>query len=762
MSKTFKRSLLGAGAIIAGLSSAHAQEGAGGSSDGITQLDNIVVTSQRREQSLQDVPISVKAFTNDDISRFDITEFEDYAILTPNLGFAPLNSQGQGAVTVRGIGPVGGEQTVFGTYLDGYELPNVANRVYDLERLEVLRGPQGTTFGRNVIAGALNLTSVTPGFDGVSGYATADVGNLGLIDLEGGVTLPITDNTAIRVAGFYHETDGWLENQFAGGTEGNWVETFGSRLTVSSEPTDRLKLKALVSYESYNQGLGNATLTDGVLLDQTEAIRQFIDFGVNLAFEPGTLPNGPDTYFPNQTTQVNIDAPSFTDFTTVVALGRFDYDLGPATLVGIFGGTSIDLSDSEDLDYSELDVGVWTRDRSTGFYSGELRLESNENEKLNWVVGAYYSRDEEELLENQTTGSDIEPLTLFAGAPFAILPNDTFVFGGFSVDEVDTYAVYGEAEYAVTDRLNLLAGIRYTELDFFESLADGGTIAPRFPDTDIPTLQPFLVPVALDFDSGTVESEKVTWRAGAIFEATNDINVYATVSTGFRGGGLQLNNVERSNFDPDSVINYEIGTKAYFFNRRAAVNLSAFFMDWDDIQIEVRNRATNNRFTDNAGAAEIYGFELDFQVLATEALSFSGGVGYANSEFTEFPEADDPRLNTPLPWSPEWRVNFVADYQRPLFGDVDGFIRAIYIYNDEVQAGIIEDGIPEIRVLDDWTRIDLRAGLESAENWSVEAYIENLTDDVYATGGWYSGFSSSGRNTVAPPQRYGVRVRKEF
>lgn len=759
MSQKLKTSLLLASATLLVAPIASAQDGSEQTAASETMMiDTVVVTAQRREQSLQDVPISVKAFTSDDIDRFDISEFDDYAILTPNVGFAPLDSQGQGAVTIRGIGPVGGEQTVFGTYLDGFELINVAGRVYDLERIEVLRGPQGTTFGRNVIAGALNLTSTTPEFDGLSGYFSLEGGNFGLFDFEGGATLPVSENTAIRVAGFYNETDGWLENQFPGGTGSNWVETFGGRLTLASEPNDRLAIKALVSYESYEQGLGNSVLTDGVLLDQTAALKAIIDFGLNPFFAPGTLPNGPDTYFPNQTTQVNIDAPTFTDTETIIALARFDYDLGPATLVGIAGLTDIEYRDSQDLDVSELDVGVWTRDRDTNFYSAELRLESSNSEKLNWVVGAYYSRDEQEQLENQTTGTDMEALTFVPGLPFSVLPNNTFVFGGFSVDEVDTYAVYGEVDYALTDRLNVLAGIRYTKLEFFESLSDAGTIVERFPGAGLP----FLVPQAIPFDDGDVDSDKFTWRTSLVYEATNDVNLYATISTGFRGGGLQLNNVERSDFDSDTVTNYEVGAKAFFFDRRAAINLSAFYMDWDDIQIEVRNRINNNRFTDNAGKAEIYGFEMDFSVLPMEGLTFSGGVGYAKSELTEFPDPDDIRLGSPLPWSPEWRVNLVSDYRRPLLDDIEGFIRAVYIYNDNVQAGLLEDGISEIRVLDSWNRLDLRFGLERPDNWRVEGYVENATDEVYATGGWYSGFSSSGRQTVAPPQRYGVRLRKEF
>ena len=758
MTKSVKALLPLMGAMLLGAPAAWAQEGSQASAeDRPAMLDNVVVTAQRREQSLQDVPISVKAFTRDDIDRFDITEFSDYAILTPNVGFAEQDSQGQGAITIRGIGPVGGEQSVFGTYLDGFELPNVTGRVYDLERIEVLRGPQGTTFGRNIIAGALNLTSVTPSFDGVSGYVSAEAGNFGLFDFEGGVTLPISDTIAIRAAAFYNETDGWLENQIPG-TESNFVETFGGRLTVAAAPNDRLNMKAIVSYESYDQGLGNSLLTDGVLLEQVQGLQGIIDAGLNPFFEPGAFPAGPDRFFPDQTTEVFIDAPSFTEFQNLLALGRFDYDFGPVTLVGIAGVAQIDYEDSQDLDYSELDLGVWERDRNTTFYSAEVRLESNGNEKLNWVVGAYYSRNSEEEDESQTSGADMEAITFVPGVPFTILPNNTFLFGGFSTDEVDTYAIYGEADYALTDRLNILAGLRYTRLEFFESLVDGATFDERFPGAGLP----FLLPQVIPDDEGSVDSDRVTWRTSLVYQASDDVNLYASVSTGFRGGGLQLNNVERSDFDSDSVINYEIGTKAFFFDRRAAVNLSAFFMDWEDIQIEVRNRANNNRFTDNAGRAEIYGFELDFQVIPLEGLTFSGGVGYANSELTEFDDPQDVRLGTPLPWSPQWRVNLVGDYKRTLFGDIEGFVRAIYIYNGEVQAGLPEEGTLGVRILDDWNRFDLRFGLERPDDWRIEGYIENVTNEVYAVGGWFSGFSLSGRQTIVSPQRYGVRLRKTF
>jgi iron complex outermembrane receptor protein len=723
------------------------------------RMGEVVVTAQRREQSLRDVPISLTAFSNEDILQNDITELNDYAILTPNVGFNDGRVQGEASLTIRGIGQLGGEQDTFGTYLDGFELPSTAGRIYDLERIEVLRGPQGTTFGRNVIAGLINLTSATPDPESRDGYVTGDFGSFGLVDLEGAVSLPMGEKSALRVAGFYQSQDGWLENESTG-PESNDVETWGGRLTFASEPTPQLKLKTLVSHEVYGQGLGNDAITDGIVIGTVPTLQAIIDTGLGMV-PPGTIPAGPDTYFPNQNDTVRTDSPAFNDFELTQAIARFDYDLGPASLVGIGGFTRFNREGAGDGDMSEFNITFFEFDNEVEYYSAELRLESNGDERLDWDLGIYATNEQAQGRPAEFfSGTDAEAFTflpaIITGAPIdlTILPNNSRLTGGVTEEESDSFAAYGELNYELTERLTILGGARYTKNELSESITDGADLV----DVGGGLLGLASIPDAED----SVDTDKVTWRTSLLFEATDDINLYGSVSTGFRAGGLQLNNTVSSDFGPEDIINYEVGGKAFFFDRRVSLNLAYFLMQWDDIQITTLNRTNNQLFTDNASKAEASGFELEFMVAPTDSLTFSGGLGYVETELTEFDDPTDGRLGSPLPNAPEWKASFVADYRKPVFNDTDGFIRVLYIYNDEQLTGLIDEGVDAPRFLDSYDRIDVRVGLERVNDFSIEAYVENAADDIYATGSDVSGFSIAGAPTVSPPQRFGIRLRKEF
>lgn len=758
MFKVLTKSALLACTALAGAAPAFAQEaGEASAAEDRRTIDTILVTAQRREQTLQDVPVSVKAFTAEDIDRDDITELNDYAVLTPNVGINDGNRKGQADITIRGIGALGGEQDTFGVYLDGYEY-GTRGRVYDIERIEVLRGPQGTTFGRNVIAGAINLTATDPDFDGVSGYITAEAGNFGLFDVEGAVNLPLGDAVAMRMAGFYQTEDGYFENQSTG-PDSNAIDTFGGRVSLLAQPTDRLRLKGFVSYESYEQDLFNAYLPDGNPIGNVPTLQAIINAGLGRV-PPGSLPAGPDRYFPHQNTQVALDSPVFADEETFRAFARLDYDLGPASVIWINGYTDEEARDAEDLDLSEFNLAFERGEFEQTFLSLELRLQSNGDERLDWVVGAYYTLEESKGRFGQFSGDDMEAITFLpsvvTGAPIdlTLLPNNALLFGSDFTDDIETYAVFGEVDFALNDSVNLIAGLRYTSNEITETIRNGVDLLPA--PGGLLSITP--LPDAED----SVTSEKLTWRTSLLYAATDDLNLYGTVSTGFRAGGLQLNNTERSDFGPEEIINYELGAKAFFFGRRASVNLAVFLMEWDDIQISTVNRNNNQSFTDNASKAEAHGVELEFEVLPFEGLTLSGGVGYVETELTEFDDPDDGRLGSPLPDAPELRVTITGDYRRSLFGAYEGFVRAVYIYNDEQLTGLIEDGAEAPRFLESYERIDLRLGIERPDDWRLEAYVENVQDEIYASGGGLNGFALSGSPTVSPPQRYGVRFRKSF
>ncbi|MEM8636586.1 MAG: TonB-dependent receptor [Pseudomonadota bacterium] len=722
------------------------------------QLGTVTVTAQRREQSLIDVPISVKAFTADEIVANDITELSDYVRLTPNIAIDEGGQPGRGNLTIRGIGELGGDQETFGIYLDGFELINTEGRIYDLERIEILRGPQGTTFGRNVIAGAINLTSKVPTQDKQDAYIAVEAGNYGFRDVEAASSFALGETTAARIAGFYSSEDGNLTNLVEDGPGGNDKELFGARLTLASDISSDMSVKALLSYESIERGLFDS-VQDGIPIGNVPTLINIIDAGLG-QLPSGSIPAGPDSFFPEQNDTVAIDSPTFEEGEVIQLLGTIDYDLGFASVVAIGGYASVDRTNAFDLDQSEFNLAFSNQSFDFSRYSGELRLQSDRNDLINWTIGGIFTRDESSQDFRQFSGEDMEAVTFLpavvTGAPIdlSLLPNNTLLFGGLSNTEASTYAAFAEAEYSVADRVNLIAGLRLTRNEIEASIADGVDLI------DAPG--GLLAITEIDDAIDDVSSDDVTWRISAVYEATDNTNIYGTVSTGFRAGGLQLNNTERSDFDSETIINYEIGAKSFLFDRRASINVAAFFMEWDDIQILTINRTNNQSFTDNASKAEAVGIEVDFTVLPFDGLSLSGGIGYVETELSEFDDADDGRIGSPLPNAPELRISIIGDYRRDLFNGVEGFIRGSYIYNDEQITSLIEDGANAPLTLDSYERYDLRLGLRDVNNWSIEAYVENVADDIFATGGSVNGFSLSGARIVSHPQRYGVRFRKTF
>ncbi|MEM1110823.1 MAG: TonB-dependent receptor [Pseudomonadota bacterium] len=722
-------------------------------------IDEIIVRAQRRDQALEDVPISVTVFDAERIDRDNITQFEDIAILTPNLGINDGSRQGEATVSIRGIGSLGGEQPTFGLYLDGFELANTTNRIYDVERVEVLRGPQGTQFGRNVIAGAINFTSVTPDREGRNGYLSFIGGNYDHIDLEGAASFPIGEATALRIAGFYQDDGGFLENEVPSGTRSNGFTRAGGRITVASTPTDRLTLKGILSYEEFESDLPQIGVTDGVLIGQLPAFQQIMDLGLG-AFPPGTLPAGASRRFDDTNTAVALDTPSFGDRDTLFAIGRAEYEFDSTLLTLIVGGLTEDRDARIDQDLSEFDAGFSTSERSLDQWSAELRFGSKDDSELVWVTGLYYTDESADGRAEVISGGDLEALTLLPSAvtgfpnDFSLLPNNSLLNGNSFTDESQNFAAYADIDYAITDQLNLLAGLRYSSFDVEESVSDG---------VDLVDLGGGILGIAPIPDAEDSRSaDATTWRFSAVYAATDNLNFYTTVSSGFRPGGLQLNNIEASDFDEEELINYEIGTKSFFFDRRLSLNISAFRMEWDDIQINVTDQNTNATFTDNAAEAVAKGAELEFLARPTERLTLSGGIGYVDTELSDFDDPEDDRIGAELPNAPQWTTNVAADYVHPLSNGYQGFLRVVYVYNDRQSPGLLAPGAENALIIDSYERWDLRLGIIDPGQWRLELYAENLLDDIYATGAALSGFSFSGSTYISEPRRYGLRFRYEF
>lgn len=763
-------------------------------------LEVIVVTAQKREQSLEEVPISIRAYSAEEIDKLQIDTVTDVAILTPSVavndGLNPLFT----AITIRGIGDIGGDQATSGIYLDGFELSanssaGLGIEFSDIERIEVLRGPQGTTFGRNVIAGAISITTKAVA-DSFGGYLEGSVENFDGYGLKGAVDLPLVANVfGMRAAGFYRSSDGNIENiGLAGGS--NDYERFGGRITFDAEFSERLSMKAALGYDKLDQGLQNF-IGDGFLDSSLLPLADIIDAGLNPRLPPGSIPAGPDRRFPQQNDTVEFNTPTSFDFETLVTTVRFDYDLGDMQFVWVSGYIDNTLNRFEDTDLSNLDAIILDQANDSDFSSTELRLQSSGDNQLDWVIGAYAA--DAEATATSSIGSGTEASSVYflpGGVPLPIAPDGSLVVLPFDLEvfpnnlelfstnarsKERSYALFAEAEYDLSDSVSVFAGARFNHDDIEEQTFDPVTLvslnallSPAF--TEAAPLSPLqtslqgtalgeivLWPAAFADAQDDGDFEKTTWRLGAKWRPAEDINLYGTVSVGYRPGGLQLaGGLVPPTFGSEELTNYEVGMKSFLFDRMVSVNAALFHMDWQDVQIATRAPGATFSFTDNVGEAQVRGIEVDFLARFSNSLTLGAAFAYLDTEIEDFIDSDGfDRSGSELPNSAEFSGNAFIDYESNLLAGLDGFARISYIYTGEQLADFITGGIDR-PPLESWERVDLRLGIAAPDNWRLEFYAENLFDEIYATGKDAVGFGLSGQYVVSPPQRFGVRFTMSF
>jgi iron complex outermembrane receptor protein len=723
---------------------APAGEAAAASADA---LEEIVVTAQKREERLEDVPASITVFTRSQIDKSAIVRFEDYANFTPGLNAELGADERSYDVTIRGIGQLGGQASNFGLYLDEFELTgasagDVGADLADVERIEVLRGPQGTSFGRNVIAGAVNMTSVAPSHEGIFGTVELEAANHGGRAVRGAVNLPLVDGRlAMRLSGSHREHKGWVRNIGPTG-QSNDYERDGVRASFRYTPFERMRIDAAVAMQKFDQGRPN-TVTDGHIIGVFSYYQAMMDAGRG-ALPPGTLPAGCATHYPQQNDCVSTDTRDFTKSETMLTTLRAQYDFDTFLLVSVSGYLNSRVESQGDFDDSEFNLFVNdTPFNRNNFWSTELRAQSNGEGPLGWIAGVYYSNADNHILSNTSLGSDTGLVTTVDGVEE--FPSDILLFGDQILDDITSKAVFGELSYRFAERFKIVGGLRYNDDRTRESQVDSWNLLDGGPLAD---------------ETQAAESSKVTGRVSFQFEPTQDTNLYATVARGYRAGGIQLLTPFKPSFGPEQADNYEIGAKAFFFNRRAALNVAAFHTDWNDVQISTYDFATGRNFTDNVGRAKVYGAEVEARIMPATGLEISTGLSFLDTEVVDFINGSGISMaGLRLPNTPDFTGNVIVDYERPMFGSVRGFVRTSYLHMSNRLESLDDPDLLEY--LPSYDLVDLRLGVRG-KGWMAEVFGENVLDEIYSGGVLLSGFSLTGSGITSPRPSYGVRMLKNF
>ncbi|MGK2911153.1 MAG: TonB-dependent receptor [Sphingobium sp.] len=750
-------------------------------------LEAIIVTAQRRSENLQDVPISITAASADALATAGVENVSNIQAISPSISFRSANLASSSAnIIIRGLGTTGASRSFegsVGVFVDGVyrtRAASVLQNFLDIDNLQVLRGPQGTLFGKNTSAGALLLTSAAPTLGKTSGLVDLGFSNYKTILARAAASVPLSDNVAVRIAGLSSRRDGF----FTDATSGSSVNNDSSQAVKGQllfEPSSGVSIRLIGDY-SVSTGdccYGSAEFIDGPTQPLVNALglangrkppsRRLSDFSSSLDASPRQRV---EDY--GGTALVNIDVGAG-EVRSVSAIRKFA--VGQRQTDADFTGASL--------------LGI-DEDFSSRFISQELTY-NGKIEALNadLVLGGFFSDEKLKMGRDIFWGSQAQTfwdiLLGAAGVPAGttVAPEGrvaTETYGG----RAKSYAAFGHLDFAVGDKINIIAGLRYSvekkrgSLDYLYYEPNPNAIFKVLgispgPEYDVKTTDKAL--------SGTI---------GVQFRPVDDVMLYATYNRGFKAGGVNmdsngagtlLNNPAEYNklptatrnlilafnpgssfgqpvspvYKPETVNAYELGAKAEYLDGRARTNISFFYYDISDIQIA---QFVGLRFTViNAEAAKDYGVEIEnlFQVTPTIALGLDG---------TWLPKAGykaDPNISPELSGSrfrfaPKFQGNASINLDQPITDHLNLTGRVQYQYSGRQfinTASFARRGSVGI--------INANLGVKLSSGLSFEGWVQNLTDKTYPLQAYNTPLQTGDQNAyLAPPRTYGARLRAQF
>ncbi len=696
--------------------------------------NDIVVTAQRREQSLQDVPIAITAVTAETLQDQNVQSVEDYFALTPNVSFQSNGSRDRKDLAIRGISnqlnPYADvRQSTYAFYIDEFNVAaGTSNpQIVDLERIEVLRGPQGTYFGRNAVGGAINVLTKKPvnRFEGFieGGYSSYDTWRA-----EGAVNVPVIDDLlAIRASGKYESSDGYIKNiNPIGG--GNDSEYYTYRIQGRVTPAPNFTLDMTYNYSDETVGMRNGVPTGFVTSTWAS---------VYYGRTSGYIGN-PDGvgFFPDNATRVNFNRPQQVGGSFEYVSGRAVWELGDVSITGVAGSLRSTVENYGDVDGGSIDYfyeDLLLKRKST---SGELRVQSTgAGNFFDWSVGVTAGRDTGDMDQSTYHGA-ASPL---CPASYAGRCEGLAVTGLQSVSSSDYWAVFGQGTVNVTDALAATVGLRYSR----ETVKNNSINQSNLITTGV--------------NDRTAKFDDVSPKFTLSYKLNPDWLVFANASRGFKSGGTQTsNNVNLLNeFEPETLWDYELGTKFDLFNGKVRIDVTGFYMDWKNVQQTIRFQYIDPATgllrgvsgIANAAAAESYGAEASFDARITPEFTLSGQVGWNKSEFKDYPNAliDGVVVDVTgrqLVNAPEWTLGAQAQYKRELTDGLDGFVRAEWNFRDTMISNPYAyryNVYPFISP--SYHNVNLRAGIETDTIRAV-VYVENLFDAKYFANAYEKAFYS--------------------
>lgn len=867
------------------------------STNASAQLEEVIVTAQKRAESVQDVPIAITAFDEEALTAKQITGFADMRFAAPNVSYTKANFSGNN-FAIRGVGTnlvAASADSGVGVHVN--EVPLISPRLfeteyYDVEQMAVLRGPQGTLYGRNSTGGAVNMITRTAHSDRLEGNVEGQYGDYDHTKLNGHINIPLGESLAVRFAGLYLDREGYTENKF-NGNDIDGRDQYSLRGSLNWAPGDNTSIDLMVSYfdESSTRTRSQKTMCNndpsallGCLPDKLDwaqpnpssqlanIVASTAVLGPLGAFEFGSNENSPT---PRDYREVYADRdPDYDADETLVTL-HINHELDNYTLALVAGYHDTSVNSQQDYQWNvgaPLDVpallpvvapqnyatfytdgfpisapsknstgiiGGHIDDVNVGFeaydqsnqnseqYTVEARIQSDYDGPLNFLLGGFYMDVD---LDNQywvfASGLDyfaaVAPAALFGGDGLGwVAPQFNNTTDEYNIE---SKAIFGELYYEFTDTLKLTLGARYT-IDN-KDIKDRQFLLNRDVDTTAPLVQPVGADLPIPVPQRDDDEEWKEWTGRVVLDwaVTEDSLAYASYSRGYKGGGFNppFDPLEfpgtAATFEPEFVDAYEIGIKNTFFESTLQANFSAFFYDYQDMQIsKIINRTSFNENTDaeifgaeaelvyapdqhwllNANLAYLHGEAVDLESVDTrdptggrddvtlikdlsnasncivegiDPATFNAVVGSQFSSCTALAEAGLPVSGgvpqdldgNDLQNSPEWSVSLGAQYTFILPQDYQLSMRVDYYWQDEMYSRLFNR---EIDKIEDWDVWNAQASLTSPDNsWYVRAFIKNINDDDNIVGQYVTDPSSGLYTNVftIEPRTYGMAIGYNF
>ncbi len=765
-------------------------------------LEEVVVTAQKREQTVQDIPAAVAAISEEALELTNTKEFSDLNKIASGVTITG-GADGFGAIIrIRGIGNNSFAPAIrpsVGIFLNEVPLGSLEsayNNLADVERIEILKGPQSTLFGKEVSSGAISIFTKRPDTTGTEGYVEGNIGNLGLQEYKLGGNVPLGDMFAVRASYYNSERDGTVRNlaDIPGIGRGNGdmgeYDKDGYRIRLGFEPTDRFS--AVLSYEDHDINVYGSTSVAQQYGDLYTTWNNNVvdnpqpgDLDILDPFDRVTSHSAPtdrDTRTRIWSLNIQWDLSDQWSLTSVTS----DQDYG-GQIVGIDGSGRVNADGQRVPATADTSVGPYKindfyQDQGTDTFTQELRF-SYDSDKWSSIIGVFYA---------ETETFNYVP---FTGALGALPSGNVFTAGGLSdLDEdIDEWAVFNHNIWSIREGLDFTFGVRYSETDK-EALKAQLTGVGPLGDLNTPPVP--VTPWADNVPKQKESWDSVTGTLKLTWWLSDEVSIYGGWDRGFKAGGFNVckgTGAEpegcgpEDSFDDESADNFEIGIKGRFLDNTLVWNTSVFQQRYDDFQVEIQDEEGIGNTIQNAAKVKVEGIETDFQWLVSDRLLLDGNISYVDSRWDEYEDAGclrpqyqavacDPvtltqdlsgkRLNYTSPWTANLNVTWDDNFSNGM----GWFIRGEYAYRDD--RFFFPDLDPDLTD-EDYFLLNASLGIRAADGtWDVTLWGKNLTDEEYlisASRNRDAGNAGFGtvpiegyRVTAGDERTYGLTLRYRF